>query len=117
MAELLTHGLSNLPPYTSHAMAIAAVLAVVLTLAGELGSGQIRRWVPSATGLGLSFILPASNSYSFLLGALIAAVVEQMWPKKSDLYTVSTASGFIAGESVMGVAVALYTALHSGSAS
>jgi putative OPT family oligopeptide transporter len=112
MAELLTKGISNLPPYTPHAMAIAAVLAVVFTLLSELGGERVRRWVPSPTGLGLSFILPASNSYSFLIGAVLADLMERKWPTKAELYNVSAASGFIAGESVMGVALALYTALH-----
>jgi OPT family oligopeptide transporter len=111
MAELLTQGLGNLPPYTTLAMAIAAVLAVVFTLLVELGPARIKPWVPSATGLGLSFILPASNSYSFLIGAMIAALVARKWPKGSALYTVATASGLIAGESVMGVIVALSKAI------
>jgi OPT family oligopeptide transporter len=114
MAELLTKGLSNLPPYTPTAMAVSAVLAVIFTLLSELGSKSVRRWVPSPTGLGLSFILPASNSYTFLLGAAIAAAAERRWPKGSALYTIAVASGFVAGESVMGVAVAMWTAMHSG---
>ncbi len=114
MAELLTKGLGNLPQYTPHAMAISAVLALIFTLAGELGSDQVKRWAPSPTGLGLSFILPASNSYTFLVGALLAALVGKVRPKIGERYTVAIASGLVAGESVMGVIVALYTAMHSG---
>jgi OPT family oligopeptide transporter len=115
MAELLTDpkGLSNLPPYTLHAMAVAAVLAIIFTLAGELGTDRVKRWVPSATGLGLSFILPASNCYTFLVGAVIAEIVAKRQPKFAQLYTVAIASGLIAGESVMGVIVALYPALSA----
>ncbi len=112
MAELLTKGISNLPPYTPHAMAVAAVLALVFTLAGELGSDGVKKWVPSPTGLGLSFILPASNSYTFLLGAVIAELASKRSPRFGERYNVAIASGLIAGESVMGVIVALYTALH-----
>ena len=114
MAELLTKGLGNLPKHTPAAMGIAAVLAVIFTLANELGNKKVKRWVPSATGLGLSFILPASNSYTFLLGAVIAEIAARKSPKKSELYTIAIASGLIAGESVMGVVVALWTALHAG---
>jgi OPT family oligopeptide transporter len=114
MAELLTKGLGNLPRYTPAAMGVSAVLAIIFTLAGELGSKKVKRWVPSPTGLGLSFILPASNSYTFLLGALIAEIALVKWPKKADLYTVAVASGLVAGESVMGVLVALWTAMHAG---
>jgi OPT family oligopeptide transporter len=116
MAELLTNpkGIRNLPPYAPTAMAIAAVLAVVFTLFGELGSKKIKPWVPSPTGLGLSFILPASNSYTFMVGALIAAIWARRSPKTSDMYAVAIASGLIAGESVMGVIVAIWNAMHSG---
>jgi OPT family oligopeptide transporter len=114
MAELLTKGLDNLPPYTPHAMAVAGSLAFVFTLLGELGPASVKRWVPSSTGLGLSFILPASNSYTFLLGALLAEGVARWWKAFGERYTVAIASGLVAGESVMGVIVALYTALGSG---
>lgn len=114
MAELLTNpkGIKNLPPYAPTAMAIAAALALVFTLAGELGSKETKRWIPSPTGLGLSFILPASNSYTFLMGALIAEIWARRSPKKADLYVVAIASGLIAGESVVGVAVAIWNAAH-----
>jgi putative OPT family oligopeptide transporter len=112
MAELLTQGLGNLPPYTPHAMAIAAILAIVLTLLNELGPASWKPWVPSPTGLGLSFILPASNSYTFFLGAILTEMISKKWPKQHELYTIAASSGFIAGESIMGVAVALYTAMQ-----
>ena len=112
MAELLTKGLGNLPPFTPQAMAISASLAIVFTLLAELGPPSVKKWVPSPTGLGLSFILPASNSYTFFVGAVIAEILAKKWPKQNELYTIAAASGFIAGESIMGVAVALYTAMH-----
>lgn len=112
MAELLTQGLGNLPPYTPAAMAISAALAIVLTLLAELGPDSVKKWLPSPTGLGLSFILPASNSYTFFVGAVIAEIIAKKWPKQNELYTIAASSGFVAGESIMGVAVALYTAMH-----
>lgn len=112
MAELLTQGVGNLPPYTPAAMAISAALAIVLTLLAELGPDSVKKWLPSPTGLGLSFILPASNSYTFFVGAVIAEIIAKKWPKQNELYTIAASSGFVAGESIMGVAVALYTAMH-----
>jgi uncharacterized oligopeptide transporter (OPT) family protein len=112
MAEILTKGIDNLPTHTPKAMAIAAVLAVVFTLLAEIGPKSLKPYVPSPTGLGLSCILPASNSYTFLLGAILSTMFAKKWPKKDELYTVATASGFVAGESVMGVALAVYAGLH-----
>ena len=110
MGNLPKH-IENLPPYTLHAMAISAVLAVVFTLAGHFAPQNAKKWIPSPTGLGFSFVLPASNSYTFLLGAVIAEIVSRKWPDKDKLYTIAVASGLIAGESVMGVALALYAAI------
>ena len=81
-------------------------------MAGMICRGRFLNWCWAATGLGLSFILPASNSYTFLLGAIIAEIVAKKWPKQHEFYTIASASGFIAGESIMGVAVALYTAMQ-----
>ncbi|WP_170319623.1 OPT family oligopeptide transporter [Polyangium spumosum] len=109
-AELLARGFAGLPPHAALAMAIAAALAAVCTLASELGPKRLAAWVPSSMGLGLSFILPASTSYTLFLGAAIGAIVARFFPRKDALYTTATASGLVAGESVMGVAVAIWAA-------
>jgi uncharacterized oligopeptide transporter (OPT) family protein len=45
------------------------------------------------------------------IGALIALGFEKAKPKLADLYIVPVASGIIAGESIMGVVVALLSAM------
>jgi OPT family oligopeptide transporter len=114
MAEVLTKGLGNLPPYTTQAILVAAVAAVLFTLAAELLPVAHRKWVPSPTGVGLAFILPASNSYTFLLGAILATLAARHWPQKSERYTIAIACGLIAGASIMGVCIAVYTATQAG---
>ncbi|MDI1443141.1 OPT family oligopeptide transporter [Polyangium sp. 6x1] len=112
-AELLTRGFSGLPPHAYLLMAIAAAGAVVCTIARELGPKWLAPWVPSPLGIGLAFILPASTSFTFFVGAAVAAILAWKYPKKDELYTMATASGFVAGESVMGVAVALWAATRT----
>jgi uncharacterized oligopeptide transporter (OPT) family protein len=46
------------------------------------------------------------------LGALIAWVVEKRSPKTAEDYTIPVASGIIAGESLMGIAVAILVAFQ-----
>lgn len=113
MAEILTKGLSNLPTHTPTAIAVAAALAVALTVATELAGPGVKKWLPSPTALGLSFILPASNSYTFLAGAVIATLVARKSPKTDETYTVAVASGLVAGASIMGVGVAVWTAMQA----
>ncbi|MBI4508967.1 MAG: OPT/YSL family transporter [Deltaproteobacteria bacterium] len=66
--------------------------------------------MPSATGLGLAFVIPAWNSISMFIGAVIAYGVHRLSKPASERYNVAVASGLIAGESLVGVAVVLYMA-------
>jgi uncharacterized oligopeptide transporter (OPT) family protein len=65
------------------------------------------RFIPSATGLGLAMIVPFFNSLAMFLGALIALIIEKRSTLMSERFVVPVASGFIAGESIMGIVVAL----------
>ena len=76
----------------------------------ELLFPKAKKFIPSATGLGLSMVIPFFNSLSMFLGALIALILEKKWQAISEKYVISVSSGIIAGESLMGVAVALLTA-------
>jgi uncharacterized oligopeptide transporter (OPT) family protein len=65
-----------------------------------------KKWIPSATGIGLGMLLPFSTSLSFVLGALAAWVFHRVSARQADRFTVPVASGVIAGESIVGVLVA-----------
>ena len=65
-----------------------------------------RRWMPSATGLGLGFILPFQYPLSFFIGAMIVVVWRARREQSADRYVIPVSSGFIAGESIVGVVVA-----------
>ena len=67
--------------------------------------------VPSAMGLGLAFVIPFWNTLSMFAGALAAWVIEKKAKEVSVGYTVPVASGMIAGESLMGVLMALFGTL------
>ncbi len=75
VAEGLAHGLSSLPPSAVMAIAIAAPIGFALALAEFLLPERYARLVPSAPAIGLAFVIPAWNSISLFLGALIAAAV------------------------------------------
>ena len=68
---------------------------------------KYRKWLPSPTGLGLGFILPFFNPFSMLLGAMLAWLWSRSRPAHADRYVVPVASGIIAGESIVSVAIAL----------
>ena len=60
--------------------------------------------------IGLAMVIPAFNSISMFLGALIAWAYAKAKPAAAETYVIPVASGLIAGESLLGVAVALMAA-------
>ncbi len=107
VAELLAKGLEALPAGAVWAIVIGAVVGIVLTLLEEFSSPKVRAWLPSTTGLGIAGVIPAFNSISMFLGAFLAWAFARARPKAAGDYTVSVASGLIAGESLVGVGIIL----------
>lgn len=109
VARLLADGFHALHPTAR--MGLLAGLAVgVLIPVLELAFPKHKEYIPSATGLGLSMVIPFFNSLSMFIGALIALVLEKKRPELAETYVIPVSSGIIAGESLVGVAVALLSA-------
>ncbi len=102
-AEILSRGLSALPPGAVEAVVIAAVLGIMFALLETRNA----RWVPSPTGVGIGMLVPAAVIFVMFLGSL----VERLWwradRRSHQLYMVPLASGFIAGEAIVAVIVPL----------
>jgi uncharacterized oligopeptide transporter (OPT) family protein len=111
VAELLAKGPESLPVSARWGLVIGAALGIVLTLL-EMRFPKHRRWIPSPTGLGLAFTINGFNSVSMFLGSALALGFSKWKPKTAEQYTVPVSSGIIAGESLMGVAIAFLGALH-----
>ncbi|PTL83929.1 OPT/YSL family transporter [Vitiosangium sp. GDMCC 1.1324] len=99
VAEVSARGLAGLPPST--------VLAAGLGVAGGLtlswlSQGRLARFVPSATALGLGFLVPAHYAVTLCLGALLAEGIRRARPGASSVLQVLGA-GAIVGESLLGL--------------
>ena len=103
VAEGLAHGLSSLPTSAVAAIAIATPVGFALALAERVLPERYARLVPSAPAIGLAFVIPAWNSISLFLGAVIAAAFARYWPRLAERYTLPVAAGLVAGESLMGI--------------
>ena len=109
VARLFVNGIETLhEKHVVGAVIIGAVLGIVLTLLEEFLPARYRRWVPSPIALGLAGVIPAFNSISMFMGALFAWTLSKASPKTDAMYTVSTASGLIAGESLSGVCLQMW---------
>jgi len=105
LAELLSAGIDKLPQSALWAMLIAVILGALFAIAEQ--SSKLKRWAPSPTGLGLGVLLPFSAVATIFLGGLIALVWRRANPAQAQAYQVPLASGFIAGEAMVAVLVAL----------
>ena len=70
-------------------------------------SPRLKRWAPSPTGLGLGVLLPFASVTTIFVGGLIALVWRRARPAQAQAYQIPLASGFIAGEALVAVLVAV----------
>jgi uncharacterized oligopeptide transporter (OPT) family protein len=106
VADLLTQGVQNLPPTARWALVIGALVGLALPLAEKLFP-KAKPYLPSAIGLGLSWVMVFQNTLSFAIGGLIVAAWQRLNQKTFELYSVPIASGFVAGESVIAALIAI----------
>lgn len=106
VADLLTQGVHMLPTSAIWAIVIGAIVGVLLPLAGKVFP-KAQPWLPSAMGLGLSWVMVFQNSLAFAIGAVIVAVWNKVHKRTSDLYYIPVASGLVAGESLVAALIAI----------
>jgi putative OPT family oligopeptide transporter len=107
VAELLSNGLSALHPTARIGMVTGGLIGIILPLLPRFLPKKMHVFIPSAMGLGLAFVIQFYNALSMFIGAVIALVLTKKKPAMADMYIIPVASGIIAGESLMGVTVAL----------
>jgi putative OPT family oligopeptide transporter len=105
VAKVFQVGIANLHPMARQAIFIGLVAGAALTLL-ERAFPKAKKWLPSATGLGLGMVVPFYQSLAFFVGAILGAVVGRKKGSTTAELVVPVASGMIAGESIVGVVVA-----------
>jgi OPT family oligopeptide transporter len=110
VAELLSRGISTMHPTILSGIIFGGSLGFLLTLTEGLAPKNLRKYLPSATGLGLGMVIPFGNSFSFLLGALITVVWTKLNEASCEQKMVPIASGIVAGCSLMAVFIMILQA-------
>jgi len=104
MAKVLSQGFSFLPAYADIGIICGAILGILLAL---LERTKIKKYVPSPFGLGIGMFFPAFFSVSIFLGSVVKFILEKIFPKWMEEYSISVASGAIIGEGILGVVIAV----------
>jgi uncharacterized oligopeptide transporter (OPT) family protein len=109
-AEAVAGGFSTLPRGAPLAGLIGLLAGALLTLASRR-PGRLGRLVPSPAAIGVAMLNPASLSVTAFASALVTALLRRARPQVDGTTIMAVAAGGIAGESIMGVAIAILIAL------
>jgi uncharacterized oligopeptide transporter (OPT) family protein len=107
VALALSHGVRDLGAVKLWSIAIGGMVGILLTLLPRAFPTRAP-WIPSPAGLGLAWTFHWYYGVLFFAGALLAWWVERRRPRWAEEYTFPVASGWIAGESLMGVALVMW---------
>jgi putative OPT family oligopeptide transporter len=107
VSEAFAHGLGALDGLARTGIGVGLLLGVALALSERFAPRPLKPWVPSPSGLGIAMVIPGSNAIAMFLGSLIAEVLRRRRPALAERYVVPVSSGLIAGESLMGILVAM----------
>lgn len=111
VAELFKEGFDAMPTMALEAMAVAGALGVLLAVLEKVVPKKALSFVPSPGSIGLAMVVPALYSISMFIGAILALVVTKTKPEWSKRFLIVLAAGLIAGESLVGVVLAIWETL------
>jgi uncharacterized oligopeptide transporter (OPT) family protein len=104
-AEILSGGLSRLPPSAIEAMGVAILLGILFAVLEQ--RPRFGRYIPSPVGTALGMLLPFSSVATLFIGGIAGTVWQARNPKNADKYLIPLASGLVAGEALIAVLVAV----------
>ncbi len=111
VSKMLVEGVSALHPTARWAALIGLCVGTILGIGEAKLPASIKKYTPSPSGLGIAMVIPAYNSIMMFLGALGAEMLRRKrGVKEGDDFSMPVASGFIAGESLLGIAVKMLVA-------
>ena len=105
-AQILKDGVSALPMSALWALLIFSALGVALTVL-ESRPGW-RKYIPSATGIGMGILVPFNVVFTMFIGGIAGYIWERRAKASADVYLLPLASGLIAGEALVAVVASVY---------
>lgn len=110
VSKAFSDGIGALHETSRTAIVVGLVLGVALALLERFAPKRLRPAIPSPSGLGIAMVIPGSNCIAMFLGAALAEWLRRKKPALAEKTVVPVASGLIAGESLMGILIAILIA-------
>jgi len=95
----------TLPPYAMTATAIGVLLGILLALVEVYAPTRVKKWIPSIAGMGIAWVITGHDAMAMAVGASIAWIIARINQKVADDFTVPSASGILAGASLIGLLI------------
>jgi uncharacterized oligopeptide transporter (OPT) family protein len=106
VALALSQGVGSLGAVKTWSIAIGGLVGIVLATLPKIFPKQ-RHLIPSPAGVGLAWTFHWYYGLLFFLGGVLGWWAAKKYPKWSEEFTFPVASGWIAGESLMGVTLVI----------
>ena len=107
VSKAFAGGVATLDGLKQTGIGVGLGLGIALVLLEKLAPAKWRAYLPSPAGLGIAMVVPGSNTIAMFFGAFAAWWLQRKKPEAAQRFVVPVASGLIAGESLMGVLIAL----------
>jgi OPT family oligopeptide transporter len=107
VALALSQGVRSLGPVKIWSIAIGGLVGIVLAALPKIFPKR-QHLIPSPAGVGLAWTFHWYYGLLFFLGGVLGWWAAKKYPKWSEEFTFPVASGWIAGESLMGVTLVIW---------
>ena len=106
LAQMMAQGASALPRFALPGLLVGIAIGVILAVAVDKASDGIKKWLPSAIGLGVAMVVPYIYSVTIFLGSMAYLFIKRRNPLWIAAFAGAIGAGGIAGEGLGGVIAA-----------
>ncbi len=105
-ANVMAKGFDSLPDYALLFMVVGVALGILIAL----GEVKWKKFMPSATGLGIGMMVPGNVVFTMVVGGMVYSAWQRLDRRSCDQVGIPMASGLIAGEALAATVMSILLA-------